>query len=190
MQIDSIFDRVVDGIRYDQLQNYFSDLRFSTVAFEGLAGIFFTMNKAGPKFDNDLQLTMQSLSAVSELFSRTKTAGLNLYSSVETTFPFSSCRIFVRFRSYHFAKQMTKTFNPNLLQMPIFRTLDIAIPVLTPLLNFDQLISLITGLPRGTIDNIVHNVDLVNNFLTTPGVSKVTSKFSFNRNEFFSSRFS
>ena len=76
---------------------------------------------------------------------------------------------------------MTKTFNPNLLQMPVFRTLDIAVPVLTPLVNFDQLISLMTGLPRGTVDNIVNNVHLVNNFLSTPGATKVsrTKKFIF-----------
>lgn len=71
---------------------------------------------------------------------------------------------------------MTRTFNPNLLQMPIFRTLDIAVPVLTPLVNFDQLISLMTGLPRGTVDNIVNNVHLVNNFLSTPGATKVSEK--------------
>ena len=96
LQIDPIFDRVINGLRYDQvrfsprrdsrrtcvslqLQNYFSDLRFSSVAFDGLAGIFFTMNNVGPTFDNDVRLTMESLSAVSELLSRTKTAGLNLY---------------------------------------------------------------------------------------------------------------
>jgi hypothetical protein len=68
---------------------------------------------------------------------------------------------------------MLKTFNPNLLAMPVFRTLDIAIPVLTPLINFDQMLSLITGLPRGTVDHIVSNVNQINNFLTTPTPRRV-----------------
>jgi hypothetical protein len=78
---------------------------------------------------------------------------------------------------------MTKTFNPNLLKMPIFNTFDIAIPILTPLVNFDQLVSLIAGIPRGTIDNIVNNVNQINNFLTTPSPTKVNSRsrsFDFN----------
>jgi hypothetical protein len=58
--------------------------------------------------------------------------------------------------------------------MPIFNTLDIAIPVLTPLVNLDQIVSLIAGIPRGTIDNIVNNINQINNFLTTPAPTKVT----------------
>jgi hypothetical protein len=68
---------------------------------------------------------------------------------------------------------MTRTFNPNLLQTPIFNTLDIAIPVLTPLVNIDQLVSVIGGIPRGTIDNIVNNINQINDFLTTPATTKV-----------------
>jgi hypothetical protein len=71
---------------------------------------------------------------------------------------------------------MTRTFNPELLKMPIFNSLDIAIPILTPLVNFDQLFSLIAGIPRGTIDNIVNNVNEINNFLTTPAPTKVSSR--------------
>lgn len=83
----------------------------------------------------------------------------------------------VFYRSYSFAKQMIKTFNPTLLKTPVFNTLDIAIPVLTPLVNFDQLLSLIAGIPRGTLDNIIDNVHQINNFLTTPAVSKVSEEF-------------
>ena len=68
---------------------------------------------------------------------------------------------------------MTRTFNPSLLQAPIFNTLDIAIPVLTPLVNIDQLVSVIGGIPRGTIDNIVNNINQINNFLTTPATTRV-----------------
>lgn len=53
-------------------------MNLSLTAFQGLANIFFTVNKAG-SLENDLRLTMESISAVSELFTRTKTAGLNLY---------------------------------------------------------------------------------------------------------------
>lgn len=53
-------------------------MKLSLTAFEGLANILFTVNKAG-SLENDLRLTMESISAVSELFTRTKTAGLNLY---------------------------------------------------------------------------------------------------------------
>ncbi len=60
--------------------------------------------------------------------------------------------------------------------MPIFSSLDIAIPILTPLVNFDQLFSLISGIPRGTIDNIVNNINEINNFLTTPSPTKVSSR--------------
>ncbi len=82
------------------------------------------------------------------------------------------------YSSYNFVKQIIKTFNPNLLQMPIFKTLDIAIPVLTPLVNIDQIFSLLAGIPRGTIDNIVNSINEINNFLTTPAPTKVN-----NRNE-------
>jgi len=70
---------------------------------------------------------------------------------------------------------MIKTFNPNLLDMPIFKTLDIAIPVLTPLVNIDQIVSVLAGIPRGTIDNIVNNFNEINNFLTTPAPTKVNN---------------
>ena len=53
-------------------------MKFSLTGFEGLANILFTVNKAG-SLEKDLRLTMESISAVSELFTRTKTAGLNLY---------------------------------------------------------------------------------------------------------------
>ena len=53
-------------------------MKFSLTAFQGLASIAFTVNKAG-SLENDLRLTMESVSAVSELLGRTKTAGLNLY---------------------------------------------------------------------------------------------------------------
>jgi hypothetical protein len=53
-------------------------MKFSLTAFQGLANILFTVNKAG-SLENDLRLTMESISAVSELLGRTKTAGLNLY---------------------------------------------------------------------------------------------------------------
>lgn len=53
-------------------------MKLSLTAFEGLANILFTVNKAG-SLENDLRLSMESISAVSELFTRTKTAGLNLY---------------------------------------------------------------------------------------------------------------
>ncbi|UJR36135.1 hypothetical protein I4U23_028869 [Adineta vaga] len=152
--VDSIYNNLISGIRFDQLQKYFNDMRFSPMVFEGLANILFTVNKAG-SFENDLRLTFDSVSAVSELLTRTKTAGLNLYAS------------------YNFVKQMTRTFNPDLLKMPIFNTLDIAIPILTPLVNFDQLVSVIAGIPRGTIDNIVNNVNQINNFLTTPVPTKM-----------------
>ena len=71
---------------------------------------------------------------------------------------------------------MTRTFNPDLLKMPIFNTFDIAIPILTPLVNFDQIVSLLAGIPRGTIDNIVNNFNEINNFLTTPTPTKVSSR--------------
>ena len=48
------------------------------MAFEGLTNILYTFNKAG-SVENDLRLTFDSVSAVSELLTRTKTAGLNLY---------------------------------------------------------------------------------------------------------------
>jgi len=57
--------------------------------------------------------------------------------------------------------------------MPIFKTLDIAIPVLTPLVNIDQIFSLLAGTPRGTIDNIVNSINQINDFLTTPATTKV-----------------
>ena len=66
-----------------------------------------------------------------------------------------------------------RTFNPDLLSQPIFKTLDIAIPILTPLVNIDQLVSLIAGVPRGTIDNIINGINEVNNFLTTPAPTRV-----------------
>ena len=53
-------------------------MRFSLTAFQGMANILFTVNSAG-SLENDLRLSMESISAISELFSRTKTAGLNLY---------------------------------------------------------------------------------------------------------------
>jgi hypothetical protein len=53
-------------------------MKFSLNAFQGLANILFTVNGVG-SLENDLRLTMESISAISELFSRTKTAGLNLY---------------------------------------------------------------------------------------------------------------
>ena len=80
---------------------------------------------------------------------------------------------------------MTRTFNPNLLKLPIFNTLDIAIPILTPLVNFDQLVSVIAGIPRGTIDNIVNSVNQINNFLTTPAPTRVISS-KMNRQGFIS----
>ena len=75
---------------------------------------------------------------------------------------------------------MIKTFNPDLLNMPIFKTFDIAIPVLTPLVNIDQIISVLAGIPRGTIDNIVNSFNQINNFLTTPAITKVNKSTSIN----------
>ena len=98
---------------------------------------------------------MESVAAVSELLSRMKVAGLNLYST------------------YNFFKQITRTFNPSILEAPIIRTFDIAIPILTPLVNIDQLVSLIGGVPRGTIENIVNQLNQLNNFLTTPEPTRV-----------------
>ncbi|CAF3864795.1 unnamed protein product [Rotaria magnacalcarata] len=152
--VDNIYNKLINGIRLEQLQNYFTDMRFSLMAFEGLANILFSISKAG-SFENDLRLTLESVSAVSDLLSRTKAAGVNLYAS------------------YNFIKKMTKTFNPDILKMPIFNTLDIVIPVLTPLFNFDQFISLISGAPRGTIDNIVNNINIINTFLSTPAPTKI-----------------
>ncbi|CAF1365146.1 unnamed protein product [Adineta ricciae] len=152
--IDPIYNNFFEGLRFDQLQKYFDDMHFPPMAFEGLTNILYTFNKAG-SVENDLRLTFDSVSAVSELLTRTKTAGLNLYAS------------------YNFVKQMTRTFNPNLLKLPIFNTLDIAIPILTPLVNFDQLVSVIAGIPRGTIDNIVNSVNQINNFLTTPAPTRL-----------------
>ncbi len=89
--------------------------------------------------------------------------------------------------SYNFVKQITRIFNPNLLTQPIFKTLDIAIPILTPLVNIDQLVSLIAGIPRGTIDNIVNSINEINNFLTTPTstrVNKLNSKNLFQFSKF------
>ena len=71
---------------------------------------------------------------------------------------------------------MTRTFNPNLLKQPIFNTLDIAVPVLTPLVNIDQIVSVLAGVPRGTIDNIVNNINQINNFLTTPAATRVSRR--------------
>ena len=71
---------------------------------------------------------------------------------------------------------MTRTFNPNLLKQPIFNTLDIAVPVLTPLVNVDQIVSVLAGVPRGTIDNIVNNINQINNFLTTPAATRVSRR--------------
>ena len=71
---------------------------------------------------------------------------------------------------------MTRTFNPNLLKQPIFNTLDIAVPVLTPLVNVDQIVSVLAGVPRGTIDNIVNNINQLNNFLTTPAATRVNRR--------------
>jgi hypothetical protein len=53
-------------------------MKFPTTALDGLINILFTVNKAG-SLENDLRLTLDSVSAVSELLGRTKTAGLNLY---------------------------------------------------------------------------------------------------------------
>jgi hypothetical protein len=61
--------------------------------------------------------------------------------------------------------------------MPIFRTLDIAIPILTPLVNIDQIFSLLAGIPRGTIDNIVNSFNEINNFLTTPSPTRVNKVY-------------
>lgn len=71
---------------------------------------------------------------------------------------------------------MTKTFNPDLLNSPIFKTFDIAIPVLTPLVNIDQLVSLIAGIPRGSIDNVINAINEINNFLTTPQTTRVSEE--------------
>jgi len=129
-------------------------MEFSLTAFQGLANIFFSVNNMG-SFENDLRLSMESVAAVSELLSRMKVAGLNLYST------------------YNFFKQITRTFNPSILDAPIIRTFDIAIPILTPLVNIDQLVSLIGGVPRGTIENIVNQLNQLNNFLTTPEPTRV-----------------
>jgi hypothetical protein len=91
-------------------------------------------------------------------------------------FVYSFFHFYYYFSTYNFVKQMTKTFNPNLLKMPIFNTLDIAIPILTPLVNIDQLVSVIGGIPRGTIDNIINNINQINNFLTTPAPTRVKNE--------------
>lgn len=87
--------------------------------------------------------------------------------------------MFFSFSSYNFFKQITKTFNPDLLANPIFRTFDIAIPVLTPLVNIDQLVSLIAGIPRGSIDNVVNAINEINNFLTTPQTTRVSRRIKY-----------
>ncbi|CAF3396951.1 unnamed protein product [Rotaria sp. Silwood1] len=152
--LDNVYNKLMNGIRFEKLQNYFSDMRLLSGAFEGLASILFAINQAG-SFENDLRLTLDSVSAVSELLTRTQVAGVNLYAS------------------YNFVKKITKTFNPDLLKMPVFNTLDIVIPVLTPLFNLDQLVSVIAGVPRGTIDNIINNINIISNFLTTPAPTKI-----------------
>ena len=60
------------------MQNYFGDMKFSPVAFEGVASILSTFTQVD-SLENDLRLTLDSVSAVSDLLGRTKTAGLNLY---------------------------------------------------------------------------------------------------------------
>jgi hypothetical protein len=42
--------------------------------------------------------------------------------------------------------------------------------------NIDQLVSLIAGIPRGTIDNIINSINEINNFLTTPSSTRVSKK--------------
>ena len=59
---------------------------------------------------------------------------------------------------------------------PIFKTFDIAIPILTPLVNIDQLVSLIAGIPRGSIDNVINAINEINNFLTTPQTTRVSEE--------------
>jgi hypothetical protein len=68
--------------------------------------------------------------------------------------------------------------------MPIFKTLDIAIPILTPLVNIDQIVSVLAGIPRGTIDNIVNSFNEINNFLTTPATTRVNNKNSKTKKNF------
>lgn len=53
-------------------------MRLSLMAFEGIANVLFAVTGAR-SFETDLRLTLDSVSAVSELLSRTKTAGVNLY---------------------------------------------------------------------------------------------------------------
>ena len=60
--------------------------------------------------------------------------------------------------------------------MPVFNTLDIAIPVLTPFFNLDQLVSVIGGVPRGTVDNIMNYLNVINGVLTTPAPTRVNIK--------------
>lgn len=73
--------------------------------------------------------------------------------------------------------------------MPIFKTLDIAIPVLTPLVNIDQIVSLIAGIPRGSIDNIVNSINEINNFLTTPNPTRVNKRNKGKFHSFISLKF-
>ena len=54
-------------------------MHFSPTAFEGLANVLYSINKAA-SFENDLRLALDSISAFSELLTRTQVAGLNLYS--------------------------------------------------------------------------------------------------------------
>lgn len=56
-------------------------MRFSLSGFQGLASILFSVNQA-ESFENDLRLTLDSVSAISDLLTRTKVAGVNLYAYV------------------------------------------------------------------------------------------------------------
>lgn len=53
-------------------------MKLPLTAIQGAQKVLSTVTSVG-SFENDLRLTLESVSAVSELLGRTKTAGLNLY---------------------------------------------------------------------------------------------------------------
>lgn len=192
--LDPILNEIVNAIRFDQVR-FFSLTNSSRT--------FFFLAFSDHEFLLGFQIFQRRFSRLGEDFLHVEPnfAVVRPRSSISFEHNFSDQRIFLsnqrrrteslrvrrfflfsddeniflsRFSSsYTFSKQIIKTFNPKLLELPAFRSLDIAIPILTPLVNFDQIFSLITGLPRGTIDNIIRNVNEVNNFLTTPSSQRV-----------------
>ncbi|CAF1591526.1 unnamed protein product, partial [Didymodactylos carnosus] len=152
--IEEIYRLLMISIRFEQLFLYYSDMTISPLAIEGIKNIFITMSNMGT-LENDVRLAMEGLSAVSLLLSKTKVSGLNLLAT------------------YTFLKQMIETFNPNLVKGDIFNFLNTFIPIASPFFNIDNIISTFAGIPPGTIDNIVNNLNQLNNILTTPPIVKL-----------------